>query len=250
MVENDLLEQLLPEGIRPEGPLWRHLKTSQARTAILEAAIKCLAEQGYSKLTTPQIADAAGISRGAMMHHYESRLALVSAAMDYAFYKRILAFRDSVNRLSDSERRANNAGVRVTWELFNMPEHRAYMELGFAAQTDGELRELFLGKARRYDKIMRSASSAMFPEWTKRSDQLDGAFDFVIVVLEGLMLNAEIWNDRGRVESILAFVSETLVKVREGEMSFETPETGAKEVPKTRPAGRAKPAARPRSRSN
>src|SRR2546430_128535 len=50
------------------------------RTALLEATIACLVSDGYANTTTRGIADRAGVSPGALQHHFTSKTELVSEA--------------------------------------------------------------------------------------------------------------------------------------------------------------------------
>ena len=50
---------------------------------LLEATVDCLVERGWSGATTTVIAERAGVSRGAQLHHYPTRAALVLAAVTH-----------------------------------------------------------------------------------------------------------------------------------------------------------------------
>src|SRR3954452_22739136 len=50
--------------------------------ALLDATIECLIEDGYANTTTTRVAERAGVSRGAHLHHYQTRGALVAAAIE------------------------------------------------------------------------------------------------------------------------------------------------------------------------
>jgi AcrR family transcriptional regulator len=50
---------------------------------LLTATIDCLVEYGWSGATTTVIAERAGVSRGAQLHHYPTRAALVMAAVEH-----------------------------------------------------------------------------------------------------------------------------------------------------------------------
>ena len=56
---------------------WQAQKSAATRKLILESAIRCFVELGYAGTTTTAIAQKAGLSRGAMLHHFPSRLAVV-----------------------------------------------------------------------------------------------------------------------------------------------------------------------------
>ena len=45
-------------------------RTATTRRKVLESTIACLYEHGYTATTTAMIAQHAGISRGALLHHF------------------------------------------------------------------------------------------------------------------------------------------------------------------------------------
>ena len=58
----------------------REARTATSRARILDAAVACLVESGYSGATTLQIQARAGVSRGRLLHHFPSRDELLVAA--------------------------------------------------------------------------------------------------------------------------------------------------------------------------
>ncbi len=56
-------------------------KSQKTRARILDQAMRLIAEIGYHAATNPVIADAAGLTRGAMLYHFPTREALVEAAV-------------------------------------------------------------------------------------------------------------------------------------------------------------------------
>ena len=208
------LAQFEPEGIAAEGQGWQQRKSAQTRVTILEAAVDCLESVGYARTTTQLIAQTAGISRGAMLHHYATKQDLIAAVIDYAFYKRMEAFLDRIALLSDEQRIKDNAGVELYWQTLLTREFTAILELKVASRTDDELREIFLPKAREYDKVERREVSRAFPEWADNSNYAL-AMDFVIASIEGLLLNRDIWNDRDRRVALRKLISRTLTPLRE-----------------------------------
>ena len=52
------------------GAGWQAEKSALTRQAILEAAVRCFVQHGYTNTTTAMIAEEGDVSRGAMMHHF------------------------------------------------------------------------------------------------------------------------------------------------------------------------------------
>jgi AcrR family transcriptional regulator len=211
-----VLQQLEPEGLDAEGQNWQRRKSVQTRLAILEAAIDCLQEHGFARTTTQLIAKMAGISRGAMLHHYATKQNLIASVIEYIFYRRMENFVAAIGTLSEDERVDRNAGIEIYWQSLLTREFAAFLELMVAARTDAELREVFLPRARHYEKIERTEVARAFPEWQDNRAAYDLAMDFCVSAMQGLLLHREIWDERDRRVRLRQFISTTVVMLRSG----------------------------------
>jgi AcrR family transcriptional regulator len=57
-------------------------RSAETRQRLLDAAITLMHERGLAGTSTNDIAEAAGVSRGALTHHFESREELIAAAIE------------------------------------------------------------------------------------------------------------------------------------------------------------------------
>ena len=62
-------------------------RTLGTRTRILDAAVEVLNRKGYAQFRTADVAKAAGVSRGAQLHHFATKEKLVFATMEHVFNK-------------------------------------------------------------------------------------------------------------------------------------------------------------------
>ena len=199
-------------------------KSSETRVAILDAAIDCLAEVGYARTTNRLIAKRANVSRGAMLHHYATRQGLIESVIDYAFYCHMEQFVAAIGSLTEQQRKSDNSGIALHWELFSSRTHKAYVELTIAARTDDELRAMFVPKAQRHDRIWCDQLLAVFPEWSNNLELLNRSRRVVTAMMSGMILNRDIWNDASMEQTLLRFLADVLIKLREGELHFRPPE--------------------------
>lgn len=75
-------------------------RTQETRTRILDAAVQVLRQKGYAHFRTADVAKAAGVSRGAQLHHFATKEKLVYATMEHVF----------TNVLETSRNRARSVG--------------------------------------------------------------------------------------------------------------------------------------------
>jgi AcrR family transcriptional regulator len=67
-------------------------RRQQTLQKLHEATIACIVNNGFSRLTTADIAEAAGVSQGALFRYYPSKTAAVAGATRYLFDKVIRDF--------------------------------------------------------------------------------------------------------------------------------------------------------------
>lgn len=212
----EAITELLPDGAANEDAGWQERKSWQTRTALLDAAVKCLAEAGYAKTTTQLVASSAKISRGAMLHHYATKAELISAVIDYIMYRRMETFYGQVAGLTDKQRVNDLRGVEVYWATVQTTEYQAFLELSVASRTDEELREVFEPKAQAFDQFWFSQLPTFFPEWAEAPrEKLLLARDLIVVTLEGLYLNRRIMTDRHRRVAIRTFLAQAMELLRD-----------------------------------
>jgi AcrR family transcriptional regulator len=60
-------------------------RSEQTRTRILKASADLIRARGYARFRTAEVAAAAGLSRGAQLHHFPTKDALVVATLAYVF---------------------------------------------------------------------------------------------------------------------------------------------------------------------
>lgn len=125
------------------GPKQPQQERSRAtRLKLLEAAVSCLAERGWSGSTVSVVAERAGVSRGAAQHHFRTREDLFTAAVEHVAEKRQGAVKAVARNLPPA------GSVARTWiiveelvGLYTGPLFRAALHLWVAASDEEQLRE-------------------------------------------------------------------------------------------------------------
>ncbi|MBX3642159.1 MAG: TetR/AcrR family transcriptional regulator [Rubrivivax sp.] len=74
-------------------------RSGATRARILDAALVLLGEKGYAGLRTLDVAQAAGVSKGAQTHHFPSKDDLVVAVVEHVFQRASEQARDRARRV-------------------------------------------------------------------------------------------------------------------------------------------------------
>lgn len=115
-------------------------RSRATRRRLLEAAVRCLAEHGWTGTTVAVVAESAGVSRGAAQHHFPTREDLVTAAVAHMTEVRTEEIRRHVAQLPQGSGRTE-AVVEVLVSLYTGTVFRAALQLWVAASGDEALRE-------------------------------------------------------------------------------------------------------------
>lgn len=76
------IQGTIPGGQMPAKPRrTQEQRSADTQRRLIEATIDALDERGYARITTSEIAERAGVSRGALMHHYATKEELVTVSV-------------------------------------------------------------------------------------------------------------------------------------------------------------------------
>ena len=115
-------------------------RSAAMRTRLLDATIECLVTYGYAGTTTPRVAELAGVTRGAQIHHFRSKEDLVVAAIEHLAQQRAQGAIREIGRVEASSDPVSMV-LEFLWEAHQGPMFVATVELWVAARTDRVLAE-------------------------------------------------------------------------------------------------------------
>lgn len=181
-------------------------KSGRTRRDIMEAAVECLSEFGYSGTTTTTVASRAGLTRAAMLYHFPSRMALIEATIHYVTRRRIEMYTEAVAALPHGPHFVARM-IDESWRQLQSKEFRAFCELATAARTDPDLGAIFGPALAAYDQARRSSAQTLFPQTVRQSPGFDLRRDITRFLLEGLAQQDGLSYDAARRKAaMIAFV--------------------------------------------
>lgn len=176
------------EAATPASAGWQAQKSASTRLQIVESALSCVVDLGYSCTTTTVIAEKAGLSRGAMLHHFPSKIDIVRAAVEHLHAKRLKAFRKAIDKLPRDETRVRRA-LEAYFEHVKHPMYVAFLELWIASRTDPELQSILKPAQEAFEREWYKTAVDLFPEWEGSGANFDIALDLVHYVMDGLAVS-------------------------------------------------------------
>ncbi len=129
-------------------------RSAATQGLLLDATVACLVQLGYSGTTSSAVAERAGLSRGAQLHHYGTRQRLMGAAVEHLAARRLEWVQEKAARLPDDDTRPRRA-LDLLAEALSGPLYAATLELWVAARVDAELRDALVPVEQRVTSRLR-----------------------------------------------------------------------------------------------
>lgn len=198
-----------------EGISWQAQKSAMTRDRILEASIDCFINLGYGNVTTAKVADYAGVSRGAMLHHFPSKTELIQATVESLHEKMLNDFSQKValipKKLEGRERR--RAGLDAYWEHLTGDLFVVFHELCVAGRTDDELKSILESSAAKSEEHARETAKELFKEWADRGDLFLLAMDITKFMMEGMAVGQFGEDKDERINRLLDYLGDRLEEI-------------------------------------
>lgn len=145
-------------------------RSHRTRQRILDCALQVLVADGYAGATTVRVQQVSGLSRGALLYHFNSKDELLVAAVSHLAVARIDAMALEQSWPVDPGRRIEDA-VGEMWRVYRSDFFWAACELWLAARHNEPLHAALAPAERRVQRQVRAAIARMFgPELTVHPD--------------------------------------------------------------------------------
>ena len=171
---------------------WQAQKSAATRTLIVEAAARCMIETGYARTTTIAIAEKAGLSRGAMLHHFPAKHDVLQATLEFLFRTRLAALRKALARGVGAGGDRVDRFVAGCWAEASQPALLALTELALAARSERSLAAVFAAAQLAYVQDWRDLARAALRDADGSAAPSDATLDVCRCVVDGLALGAQL----------------------------------------------------------
>lgn len=183
-------------------------KSAQMRRRICEGAVSCLSARGYHGASIKQVVDAAGVSLGALQHHFPSKDDLVEAAAEYLLTRSVKWFQRAKLNI-DKDKDAFGGMIRRSWrEQFTTEEYGALLEILVAARTNAALQKRIAPKLDDWRVKIERELRDLLPANNADADRLEAILTIGRCMMTGLLVHDGLLGDDKRMRNVVdAWVS-------------------------------------------
>ena len=186
--------------LKPARPV-RASQLEATRRRILDAAVTSLIRQGTAATTTVAVQERAGVSRGALLHHFPTHAELLAATIDELVRRNEAAVHNALAGLLENMDPVDRA-TRVLADAFSQPAYLAELELWAVARTDPQLRAALRAAERRARRDFDRVVNDLFAPLRDRA-----AYSTVVMLISefvrGFALAGVLRNDPARRARLL-----------------------------------------------
>ncbi len=168
-------------------PNLHHIKSELTRERLLNSAMIVLQESASSQLSLQAVAQVAGMTTGAVQHHYPSKAALMMQVLT-----RLIAELEGSAEFWPSphwplQRRADHFVQQAWLQLYSTPRFATAWSAYLAARDDAVMTAHIIEQRANIQQRLRAQFVAAFPELENRP-RVDASIQFVFSSLRGMGL--------------------------------------------------------------
>ncbi|MYS87623.1 TetR family transcriptional regulator [Embleya scabrispora] len=179
----------------------RQHRSRVTRAKLLDTAVEVLAEVGWLGGTVTVVAERAGVSRGAVQHHFPTREDLFTAAIDHMTGDLFARIRLDGARIPPGPEHTE-AVVDALVSMFRGTLYRAALNLWVAAAQDDTLRAKVLPLDRRLCAAMYDVAVDLLGADVSRPG-VPAAVEGVLSLARGLGIRELLTDDQARRRAII-----------------------------------------------
>lgn len=183
-------------------PGLQEAKSTRMRERVCRAAAECLARDGYAETSIGRVAAHAGVSKGALQHHFPTREDMMAATAEWLLGNATnLHLRNT--RGPRSERSTERELLR-TWEKgAGTDEFRALMEILVRMRTDRQLRARLGGPLQAWQEQAAGLTREGYEAASGDEDDVEVLMAMHICLVRGLSIQQYCTPDPEFVQRIL-----------------------------------------------
>ncbi len=193
-------------------------RSAETQRKLIDGAIAVLHRLGYGATTSGLIAQEAGVSRGAMLHQYPTKVDLMLAVVSDVYSRETNEYRErGMSAVSPRERFYKFP--EMMWDAFTRPSAMAVLEIMMGSRSDPELAARLAPLQRQIEAVSKGTVEAIL-----REAQLPDIPEFnamrrlFVAAVRGLSIDLMLVKDRAELEQSIVLLQRFLRVLYEGDL--------------------------------
>lgn len=159
------------------------------------AVVACIDQSGYADTSIMAVQAHAGVSRGALTHHFPSKQALMAETA-----LRLLSNASTMRGVADDTREL----LMHSWtRIANTPEGRAFVEILIACRTDAPLRAALADDLAKWDEDRAAAANALYRGSAPEPDDAALLWSICRAFIRGMIAHERFTSDPAYLERMM-----------------------------------------------
>lgn len=191
-------------------------RSAETQRKIIDAAIAILHRVGYGGTTTGLIADKAGVSRGAMLHQYRTKVDLMLAVVSEVYQRETTEYRERGAQFASPRERFYQF-PNLMWDVLTRPSAIAVLEIMMGSRSDKALaarlaplqRQIEASSRATVERILNEGDFPDLPEFNAMRR-------LFVAAVRGLSIDLMLIKDRAELDEAIKLLSRFLRALYDG----------------------------------
>lgn len=185
-------------------------RSAATRRKLVEAALDCVNTRGYAHASASAIARMAGVSRGALAHHFRNRTELFTEVMLQVGLRMELKTRGVVDADRPVAERISRY-IDETWAVFRGDAFRAAVQIWPGTPDQPGLHRAVVARMERYERMRERQWHRMFEPYGVTMAEARAARNIAIGTLRGLAFRTLFWRQSLQPRAEIALLKRLLI---------------------------------------
>jgi AcrR family transcriptional regulator len=159
----------------------------------MQATLECILQKGIRATSTVDIAKQAGVSRGALVHHYPTKAILMEAAMEDLLDREVESFRETAKRVEEGTLEFETL-LDILHEHFKGDLFMVTLEFLTAARTDKAVKEVLVPLATHFNESLEAIWEQLVSSVQHNAHENRVALNATLCMMRGMAAQS-IWRD-------------------------------------------------------
>ncbi|MGQ7249831.1 TetR/AcrR family transcriptional regulator [Halomonas sp. V046] len=185
-------------------------RSRQTQARVMQATLVCVLEKGIRATSTVDVARQAGVSRGALIHHYPTKEALMQAALEDLLAREVDSVRDMAEAVRSGQMDFNRL-LEALHEHFKGDLFMVTLEYLTAARTDDAILSVLEPLAATFNRNLEAIWDQLVSSTEHSSRENRVALNATLCMMRGMGAQS-IWRDDPDLyRDMLVFWKQTLL---------------------------------------